>query len=342
MIMSLTEKEKQILESIPKEGSENNPLKPEFPPENPKFPATPIYKIEVPGFSNVWIKDESHNTTGTHKDRMAWEMVVFYRNLILQKEKSLINRELPSMSIISSGSAAKAIQTIFQKYKLPNLKVLIDIHTEESIIDSLKKINCEIYQTDLSRKQLSWKEILQLTNNEKGIEITSNEALGPTTTFYDWLSYEILNFSPEYCFIPFGTGHLYENILNINKKEVSTEAHDPRFNGSTEILRSCNFIGATTNNPRSKAIKLYSPHLPFVHFDEKWIQSFKYGGHCGLESDVVIVQEKFLEDALLLAEKNNIPCEASGIAGLAVLLQIKDKVPKDKKILIINTGKTKL
>jgi hypothetical protein len=273
---------------------------------------------------------------------MAWEMVVFYKNLLLQKEKGLIDRVLPHMSIISSGSAAIAIQTLFQKYQLPNLKVLLDVHTEEYIIESLKKINCEVYQTDLSRKQLSWKEILKLTNNEEGIEITSNEALSPTTTFYDWLSYEILNFSPEYCFIPFGTGNLYENILNVNKKEVSSGQHDPRFSGDTNILRSCNFIGATTNNLRSKAVKLYSPHLPFVHFDEQWIQIFKYGGYCGTRSDVIVVQEKFLEQAISLAEKNNITCEPSGIAGLAVFLQIKDEVPKDAKILIINTGKTKL
>jgi len=52
--------------------SENDPNKPEFPPENPHWPFTPVKKIEVLDFEDVWLKDESVNPTGTHKDRMAW------------------------------------------------------------------------------------------------------------------------------------------------------------------------------------------------------------------------------------------------------------------------------
>ena len=86
--MTMTEEEEKILQSIiiP---SENNPNKPEFPPGNPKFPATPTFKIEVSGFSNVWLKDESVNPTGTHKDRMAWEIVVTYCDILLAKQQGI-------------------------------------------------------------------------------------------------------------------------------------------------------------------------------------------------------------------------------------------------------------
>jgi threonine synthase len=33
--------------------------------------------------------------------------------------------------------------------------------------------------------------------------------------------------------------------------------------------------------------------------------------------------------------------EPSGVAGLALLLQMKESVPSDAKILIVSTGKTK-
>lgn len=183
--------------------------------------------------------------------------------------------------------------------------------------------------------------ILTLTHNPKGFDITSTEALDPTTRFYDWLSYEIINSSPDYCFIPFGTGNLFENILNINKKEVSTKNHDPRFQGDVETLRKCNFIGATSNNPKTKADKLYSPHLPFVHYDEQWIMLYRYAGFCGPESNVHLLKEQFLEEAMELAHSQSIDCEYSGIAGLAMMLQMKLKLPKNKKMLIVNTGKTK-
>ncbi len=294
--MSLTKEEEAILDSI-HIASENNPLKPEFPPEKPKFPATPTYKITVPGFSNVYLKDESYNPTGTHKDRMAWEMIVTYRDFLLAKKKNGKTKnyalsknksfaKLPQVSILTSGSAGFAIQYWLRHYKLPKLKCLIDIHTNLIIQKALKKVGAELYVTNLQKRELSWREILKLTDNEEGFDITSSEALDPTTRFYDWLSYEIINNSPNYCFVPFGTGHLYENILNITKRELTTSSPDPRFRGSKDILQKCHFIGATTNDSKSKAEKLYSPHLPFVHYDEQWIKLYKYAGYCGQESNV--------------------------------------------------------
>jgi hypothetical protein len=338
--MSLTNVEEKILKSI-KVASENDPNNPEFPVDDPKFPATPTYKIKVPGFSNVWLKNEHFNPTGTHKDRMGWEMVVTYRDFLLAKKRGQVKGKLPRLSIISSGSAAVAIQTQLRKYGLPDLKVLVDAQTNQNILKAMKKIGCEIFLTDLSKKPLSWKEILHLTHNPDGFDITSSEALDPTTRFYDWMSYEIINNNPDYCFIPFGTGNLFENVLNIVKKEVTTETHDPRFQGDVKVLRKCNFFGATTNNPRSKADKLYSPHLPFVHYDEQWMSLYKHAGYCGPNSNVFLIKEEFLNKAMDIAQENGVECEYSGIAGLALLLQMKNKIPKNKKILIVSTGSTK-
>lgn len=338
--MGLTEHESKILYSI-RVASENDPLKPEFPPDNPAFPATPTIPIHVPGFKEVWLKDESKNPTGTHKDRLAWELVVTYRDFLLAKKNGLIKECLPQMSIITSGSAAVAIQALFRKYKLPNLKCLVDIDMPEKVVAALEKLGCEIYKTDLSRKPLHWKEILELTDNVDGIDATSAEGLDPMTRFYDWMSYEVINQSPEYCFIPFGSGTLYENILNVNKREVLADAHDPRFRGDVHVLRRCNFIGATVNDPKSKADKLFAPHRPFTIFDEQWIRCYRLAGTCGHESNVHILQERFLDQAMRLAQQQGIDCEPSGIAGLGMLLQMADKLPKNKKFLIVSTGKTK-
>jgi hypothetical protein len=318
--------------------SENDPSKPEFPPGNPKFPATSVRKIKVPGFTNVWLKDESINPTGTHKDRMAWEVVVTYKDFLTAKKRGQTKSALPHLSVITSGSAGLAIQTQLKKFELPNLKVLIDTDLDSSIRDKLKKAGCEIYETDLSRKAFTWNEILALTHNPRGIDITSADALDPHTRFYDWLAYEIINISPDYCFIPFGTGNLYENVIGINKKEVSTKDHDPRFKGKVETLRRCNFMGATTNNPKSKADKLYSPHLPFIHYDEQSLRLYKFAGYCGTESDVYPIKEVYLDQAMEIAKSQGINCEFSGIAGLALILQLKRQLPKNKKMLIINTG----
>jgi hypothetical protein len=337
--MALSKSEERILQSIVV-ASDNDPERPEFPPQKPKFPATPTFEINVPGFSDVWLKDESVNPTGTHKDRMAWEIIVTYRDFLLAKKRGRFKGGLPQMSIISSGSAAIAIQNMLRKYKLPNLKVLVDFNIDAIMLRTMKRLKCEIFETDLAKKPFSPKEILTRTHNPNGLDITSDETLDPTTRFYDWMSYEIINSSPDYCFIPFGTGQLFENILNINKEAVSAEKQDPRFRGDVERLRHCSFIGATTNNPKSKADKLYSPHLPFVHYDEQWIRLYKSAGFCGKESNVFIVREEYIDKALKIATSQGISCEASGIAGLALMLQMKSKLPKNKKMLIVNTGKT--
>jgi len=337
--MALTEKEEQILNSIIV-ASENDPDKPEFPPDDPKFPATPTYKIEVPEFSNVWLKDESHNKTGTHKDRMAWEMIVTYKEFLKSKKVGKIDT-LPVLSILSSGSAALAIQTQLRKYELPNLHVLMDSQTDSSIVDNLKKVGCKIFLEDLGKKTFDWEEILRLTDNEDGFDITSNEAYDPTVRFYDWLSYEIINSDADYIFVPFGTGQLYENIMNIIKKELNYKINDPRFKGSMEVLQKTSVLGATTTNPKSKADKLYAPFLPFANYSKQWIKFYRFTGLTGEMSQVYNLEEKYLDEAIKIASEQKINSEPSGIAGLGLLLQIKDKIPKDKKILIVNTGKTK-
>jgi len=337
--MALSNEEKEILKSIIV-ASENDSDKPEFPPDDPKFPATPTYKIEVPEFSNVWLKDESHNKTGTHKDRMAWEMIVTYKEFLLSKNAGKI-KELPKSSILSSGSAALAIQTQLKKYKLPNLHVLMDSQTDSSIVNNLKKVGCKVFLEDLGKKTFDWENILRLTHNEQGFDITSNEAYDPTVRFYDWLSYEIINSDAEFIFVPSGTVQLYENIINIVKKELNYKVNDPRFKGSMEILKKTSILGATTTNPKSKADKLYAPFLPFANYSKQWIKFYRYTGLTGEMSQVYDLEEKYLDEAIKIANEQKINCEPSGIAGLGLLLQIKDKIPKDKKILIVNTGKTK-
>ena len=217
----------------------------------------------------------------------------------------------------------------------------MDSQTEPSIVDNLKKVDCKIFLEDLGKKTFDWEEILRLTDNEEGFDITSNEAYDPTVRFYDWLSYEIINSDADYIFVPFGTGQLYENIMNIIKKELNYKINDPRFKGNMEVLQKTSVLGATTTNPKSKADKLYAPFLPFANYSKQWIQFYRFTSLTGEMSQVYNLEEKYLDESIKIASEQKINFEPSGIAGLGLLLQIKDTIPKDKKILIVNTGKTK-
>lgn len=314
----------------------NDPQKPEFPPRpfyEPKFPASNTIKLDVPGFTNVWLKDESTNPTGTHKSRMAWEVLI--------KAKRYHIKEV---SIISSGSAAAAIQHFFNLYKVnTKLKVLMDYNISKQIKDSLRKMGCEIYETDLSKQSLTGKDIKELTNNKEGIDITYREILDRyNDNYYDWLSYEVMNENPSYCFVPFGTGDLFVNILIIAEREFNNRIykHDPRFSGDIQKVSKCNFLGATTHDSNSRMDKLFSYYLPSLDDYQFYINSLIQNQRIGNLSGILEVDENFVEEALEIIKKHSIRSEPSGVAGLALMLQMRDELPKDEKMLIINTGST--
>lgn len=335
--------EKEIVPNAPAKVGElitipslNDPNEPEFPPApfyKPKFPATETSKINIPGFKNVWLKDEGINPTGTHKDRMAWEITI-----------KALRFNIPEISIISSGSAAIAIKHFFNLYNVPTkLKVLVDGKLNYEIKKAIKQIGCELFETDLSHEELTDEKIRKLTNNKKGIDITYRETMDVhNTEYYDWMSYEILNNNPEHCFIPFGTGDLFVNVLKIVHREYINRPfphHDPRFFGDINIIKKCNFLGASTKNEKSKLDKLFSYFLPSLTKHKQFIAELK--NHCiGPYSGIYFVEEKVVDEAINIANKQKIKCEPSGIAGLALLLQMRDKIPPDKKILIVNTGRT--
>ncbi len=338
----LTAKERKILSMI-RVPSEDDPKKPEFPPESPKFPATPTKRITVPGFQNVWLKDDSINRySGTHKDRLAWEVVILYRDMLLAKKRGQYRGALPQFSIISSGSSAIALGRMLKGYALPAVKVLVDTHIDKAILKAVKEAHCEVFLTDLSAEVLDAEKILRLTNNPNGFDLTSNRGIALEIGNYDWMSFEILNQSPEYVFIPFGTGTIYKKVLEVAKNVVRSPTHDKRYRGDVATLRNCHFMGATTIDADSVADKLYSPFLPFADIGRDWIRFYKTAGYCGDQTDIFVVHENFFQEAMKIAADQGITCEPSGIAGLALLLQMSDTIDKAKKILIVNTGKLRL
>lgn len=361
--------------------SESKEEIPEFPSNHPSFPSTPtillpIYSIIDPIFlqktefsdftknilktigenknihlmeHTMWLKDESINPTGTHKDRMAWEIYLWYENEII-KQISRPNGKiaLKSLSLISSGSAAYAIQDILSKKGLPNLRVLMDTDTSKEVVNRLQKKDCKIYQCELDNVEFSSKEILERTDNENGLDITYGQEFDTSKAiYYDWLSYEVLNQNPNWIFIPCGTGDLFNNIISTNSKEMDKKVASKRFFGNKQILSKCNFMGAANNRKSSKMKMLYSAfqnkRLDGIN---RKIENLIEKKHCGNSSRIVIVKEKYLESAMEIAGYFNLNFEASAISGLGLFLQLsvnnKIKIKDNEKIIIINTGKCKV
>lgn len=329
---------------------------PEFPSHHPCFPATPAIKINgiknIDGveFSNLWVKDESFNPTGSHKDRKAHELYLFYDKIAKNSMSNNERIKLPRLSMISSGYAAIALQHRLYDAGLPNLKVLHDKKIDIEILEALKKLNAETYSTDLTSKKLSSEEIKELTNNPEGEDLTdgNNIALHLSGQYYDWLSYECLNLNPNWIFIPYGSGELFKNIVEIHAKEIKSRSNSKRYFGNKEILKKCNFIGVKPKDHSRKST--FRCLVSYYNIDEvdDITNLYKF---CGAKTGIYEVLDKksIIDKALdILQGVTHLKPEASGVAGLIYLLQLSNSTtinnhrnfeidPKDK-ILIINTG----
>lgn len=315
---------------------------PEFPPHHPCFPATPCVKIDYKDYTNIWIKDESHNPSGTHKDRMAHEIVLMYKRIITEQLERGEGFKIPRLSMISSGYAALAIQYRLRESGLPDLKVLVDENIPDELLSLIKQSEAEVYTTNLKKKRLSAVEILSLTDNVNGIELTHGEETQDLfDTYYDWLSYEVLNLNPNHLFIPYGSGVLFRNILEIHMKELKSSNNSKRYFGNRKILKDCNFYGARTQKKRFDS-RMYCLVSFFdaikVQDSAKLLNKNSVGENSGVYE--ILEDNTLIDSAMKIAKENKIKTCESGIAGLTLFLQNESKlnIPKDQKIVIINTG----
>src|SRR3989338_7957119 len=162
-------------------------------PQNPEWRRTPHIPIDLSGDGGglIFVKNEADrasNPTGTIKDRAAWELVTLYRDyaraLYLKVKTGIISKEdiekyvIPRFSIITAGNEGRAVAEAFKPYDLPPTKMLLGKDTSPKILEELLKLRADVYQADLSR-ELKNSDILRLTNNEGGVDITSAQYIEP-------------------------------------------------------------------------------------------------------------------------------------------------------------------
>jgi len=320
---------------------------------------TPVISLDLTpeGYGEVFIKDEADlesNRTRTIKDRAAWELAKVYRgyaesiNLKIMngnlKKADLERMLIPRFSLITVGNKGRAIAERFKSYELPPPKLLIDKTAPALLVEDLKKLRAEIYAIDLSLKELTPKDIKNITGNKEGIDITSIRSFRPEEVFYDCHVHEAFNENPDEIYIPYGSGRLMENYLNWQKRSLFNALsgrQDPRLKAELAKVISMNVLGAEPGVPKSIANKLSVPFKPFSIFKDEDIQALVNLAFTGRETGKKLVEEERIKEAYSLFNKYKIEAEPSAAAGLALYLERFEKglVWKEKKVLIVSTGK---
>lgn len=334
--------------------AEEIPVFSENDPDNPEWKITPCSPIDLtPDGGTVYIKDESKNPTGTIKDRPAWELVTLYRDLgkmlWLKKRENILNGNvghltIPRLSIITAGNVGSAVSHAFQKYGLPPINLLVDSNISRKRLDALKELYANIFLFDLNGKELSSKEIREITENKDGVDITSVMSIRPQQIFYDWHVHEVFNESPDQIYVPYGSGRLFENYLSwqeISARNFVSGRKDPRLKVPVWRIANIDIMGAEPGALDSVACKLTKRYNPFRLFDDSDIRALGLFSFSGENSGVHKVSEERIKQAYEILTGKGVEAEHSSAAATALYLDRWEKglVNHGDKVVIVNTGK---
>jgi hypothetical protein len=358
---------REIIKTVPYPGRMNSaliaewadgiPVYSENDPENPEWRETPvkILDLENDGYGLVHIKDESardSNPTGTIKDRAAWELAVLYRNfarmLFLQVRKGLLTKAemekmpVPRFTYLTAGNNGRAVEACFGKYNLPPPKIIFDREKAEQLLPHLAGWRADVYSVDMT-EELSASDLLALTDNENGIDITSFTPFNPHLVFYDWHVHEVFNREPDFIFVPYGSGRLMENYLAwqyVTSRNSASGERDPRLKTDAAKVTRMNICGAEPAHLHSIADKLTTRFKPFLLFKDEDIRGSRNMSFTGSMSGKEPVEERYIAAAHTLLKKNGFHAEPSAAAGLALYLRYFDegRIGERDKVVVVNTG----
>ncbi|MDO8480253.1 MAG: PLP-dependent lyase/thiolase [Nanoarchaeota archaeon] len=326
----------QIVESIPSFGDD---------PSNPEWNPTPVKEVDLTseGYGVVYVKDESVNPTGTHKDRAAWEIVALYRDFA---KAALLRREtevrVPRVSLITAGNAGRALAVALERYGLPPVKLLVDEDRLRAHAAELMQLRADVYVTNLDERELAPSSILELTHNAWGLDLTSLMAFEPQVMFYDWHVHEAFNEAPREIYVPYGSGRLMENYLTWQSRTLrnfSQGKKDPRLQADPAHVAEISIFGAVPGILGSLAEKLEASFMPFTILRITDREAMKAFGATGKDTGIYEVGETNIARGYELMRKH-VTTEPSASAGLALYMQRWDEGKRPEgKVLIINTGK---
>lgn len=295
-------------------------------------------KIGFGEFTNIWLKDESGNPNGTHKDRLATSVLDLYFKCLyargLEENQSV---DLPQFSLISAGNAAVSIGTILKENGLPMLKVLVDENMDKPRIDHLTSSGCQVFKANLFRKPFSIEDILELTENPFGIDLTSYSNLFEINNAYESLANMILTKKPDVIISPYGTGGLFSAICNAIWDQFEKMMGERKSNPENNNHFSPYSVIGVTSFKNSRADKIHSSFSPFDNNGHR-VSFYKSVGVLANDSAISCIEDLFIDKALEVLTAHNINAEPSGAAALAYLIKYKDRFDKNKRYVIINTG----
>lgn len=329
------------------------------------FSKTPLRRADalsdVLGFSTqggVWIKDETHNVAGSHKARHLFTELVY---LLMAEQAGVApwsgvdNR--PLLAIASCGNAAIAASTLARAVQWP-IAVHVPMGAQESVLGALHFLDADVRicprrDSDLAGDPCVWRfrELVQHGALPFGVQGTENVwCLDGGRT----LGWEIAEQMPhvDRVFMQVGGGAFASTFAtSFYGGGKTARLHAVQTQGCAPLVRAWNrfvemgspsAIGATWSEVMWPWEQTPTSFADGILDDETydWIDivghmhSSQGGAVRALESNIVRAHQ-------MAHQYTDIDVSPTGSSGLAGVLEIRDELGDDEKVLVMFSGKSR-
>ena len=327
------------------------------------FTRTPMLRADALsdalGFTEdggIWIKDETHNVAGSHKARHLFTELV---HLVMAERAGVAPWKSPSdrpmLAIASCGNAAIAASTLAAAVQWP-IAVHVPTAASPSVIAKLESLHADIRvcprrETDPAGDPcvLRFREAVAAGAIPFGVQGTENAWCLDGGRTIGWEMLKEIGHRVDRIFIQVGGG-AFASCVASSMCNVGThpKLHAVQTEGCAPLARAWNIAmnngGTREAGPRwAQCMWVWEnePHsLADGILDDEtydWIGILDGMSDTG-GSPVVASEDAVVRAHRMAREFTDISVSPTGSAGLAGILQIRDSIADDERIVVVFSG----
>ncbi len=327
------------------------------------FTRTPMHRAdelsEALGFTadgGIWIKDETHNVAGSHKARHLFTELV---HLVMAERAGMTPwtsvDDRPVLAIASCGNAAIAASTLAAAVKWP-IAVHVPTATAPSLIETLESLNADIrvcprLDSDPAGDPcvLRFREAVAAGAIPFGVQGTENAWCLDGGQTIGWEILKEIGHRVDRIFIQVGGGAFASSVASAMRL-VGThpKLHAVQAEGCAPLARAWEHAmssGGTRDAGARWTECMWAwesePHslADGILDDETYDWIGILDGMSDTDGSPVVASEDNVVRAFEMAHSHtDIDVSPTGSSGLAGLLQIRDAIGNDERIVVVFSG----
>ena len=255
------------------------------------------------GLPSLWVKDESENPFGTHKDRKS-------EHVISQVLRLPLDSRPDAVCIFTSGNAGLSLAGFASRHDIPVIAIVDEDQIVPQSLPALRLACREVVSIDASSRRWSEKDLRLVSGEARGKNVFDATNLAEA---YAGLVDEMAEARPDVLVLPVGSGELF---LGMHQRIQS-------------LGWATRLVGVTVSRKDSLADKLYAAWTPYRARIRKLCQ------HPSPHRVVQLVDEKALKSTWNSVARH-LTCEPSSAAAFEALRMTQ--LGSGGCVAVINTG----